>query len=121
HQFGAGGGRGDHLVSGIGQHQAQALAKQRGVVGDHDAHGITASTRVPPPRGERTVRCPSREATRSASPDSPCPVVNSAPPTPSSSIRTRAAPPDSATRATSTRACCAPECLAALVRASETT
>src|SRR5690606_485946 len=117
-ELGARRGGAHHVVPFFLEQEAQPLAQQRGVVGDQDAHGITASTRVPEPAGERTSRCPSSEATRPARPASPPPVRIAAPPRPSSSILTRTSSP---IRVTSTVADSAPECFAAFVSASETT
>ena len=61
-------GRGADLDAGLGEQPRQALAQQRGVVGDHDAHGRTASTSVPPARARRTASDPRSAVTRSASP-----------------------------------------------------
>jgi hypothetical protein len=49
------------------------------VLTDHDAHGITASTRVPPPARVPTVRAPSSAATRSAIPRIPPPSSRTRP------------------------------------------
>src|SRR5699024_7148721 len=113
-----GGGGAHHLVVGLLEHQAQPLPDQRRVVGDQDPHGITASTRVPLPAGDVTASRPSRAATRPPTPARPPPACLAAPPRPSSPILP---PSSSPIRASSTRMARAPECLAALVRDSETT
>jgi hypothetical protein len=41
----------DDLMSGILKQSCEPLAKQDGVLRDHDPHGISASIRVPAPRG----------------------------------------------------------------------
>ena len=68
------------LAAGVGQQAGDALAQQHAVLGDHDAHGISALTRVPPPRGLHTRSRPSSASTRSARPRSPEPPSVSAPP-----------------------------------------
>ena len=60
-------GRAD-LDAGLGEQPGQAFAQQRGVVGDHDTHGSSASTTVPcgwfsvtrrrPPSADDPVRQP---------------------------------------------------------------
>ena len=50
--------RGDDLVPRVGEQPRQTLAEQGGVLGDHDAHGSTASTRVPRP--EPATAAPAR-------------------------------------------------------------
>src|SRR3954469_22291984 len=72
--------------------RCDALADQRAVVRDHDAHGRSAVTTVPTPEGLRMRSVPSSAATRSASPWSPVPAVSSAPPIPSSAISITATP-----------------------------
>jgi len=47
--WGVGGG-GRDLVAGITQHQGQTFPQEGLVLGDHDTHGISAVTRVPPLR-----------------------------------------------------------------------
>ena len=77
----------EHLHAGFGEDAREPLAKQRGVVGEHYAHGIAARTCVPPPTGLSTEKSPSSAWTRSTRPRSPEPRDGSAPPTPSSSTR----------------------------------
>ena len=55
------------LEAAVCQDVGQALPQQDGVLGDHDPHGITASTRVPPPERLSTVSRPPSASTRSAS------------------------------------------------------
>ena len=57
------------------QQACQPVADERRVVGDHDAHGISATIRVPPPCGLSIVSSPSSAPTRSARPRSPDPAV----------------------------------------------
>src|SRR5690606_3129493 len=106
-----------HLVALVGEQPDQALPQQGRVLGEDHAHGSSAETSVGPPRGLSMCRTPSRAPTRPRSPASPLPD-GSAPPLPSSSTRTASRPPVSATR---TSTAVAPECLAALVTASDTT
>ena len=47
------GGLGDHVYSGIAEQGREPVADQQAVVGDHDAHGITAEIVVPIPSGLR--------------------------------------------------------------------
>ena len=63
----------DDLEAAVGEEVGKALTQQGGVLGDHDPHGITASTRVPPPAGCRRRAGPPSAATRSASPRRPEP------------------------------------------------
>ena len=73
----------DHVEAGVVEQPGEALAQQHAVLGDRYAHGISARTRVPPPRrcsrpaaGRRAPR-PGRPARAGPSPRSV-----SAPPTP---------------------------------------
>src|SRR5690348_14693307 len=134
-------GQARDLETGVGQHAFQALGEKHGVLGDDHAHwrsargarpwgrrggavraghghGITASSRVPPPGGLCTVSEPPTEATRSARPDSPLPDPACAPPTPSSLTSTSSRPGCSRTVTT---AALAWACLATLASASDTT
>ena len=61
----------DHLVAGVGEDALDARAQQRGVLGDHDAHGSTAVTIVGPVAGLETVNVPRAARTRSSSPRRP--------------------------------------------------
>src|SRR4051794_3139364 len=83
---------GDDVDALAAQERRDPLAHERAVVRDHDAHGRSAVTTVPVPRGLRIRSVPSSAATRSASPWSPVPAVSSAPPTPSSAISMTAMP-----------------------------
>ena len=62
---------GDDLVAGVLEQPPQALAQERLVLGDHDAHGSSATTAVPSPRGLETLTLPPSAATRSVMPASP--------------------------------------------------
>src|SRR5690606_22232073 len=79
------GGPPHHLVPALLEQQDEPLAHQRLVLADHDAHGTSATIRVPRPGGLSTRRRPSRASMRSASPPRPPPPTR-APPTPSSAI-----------------------------------
>ena len=90
-QVGRVGHPGDHLVAGVGQDPLDACPQQRGVLGDHDAHGSTAVTIVGPVAGLDTVNVPRAARTRSSRPRRPVAsssAVTSAPPTPSSNTET---------------------------------
>ena len=50
-ELGAVGGPSAHLESLVLEQARQPVADECGVVGDHDAHGISATIRVPPPGG----------------------------------------------------------------------
>ena len=50
----------DYLEAGVGQKAREPLAQQHAVLGDRYAHGISALTRVPPPRGVQTLSRPSK-------------------------------------------------------------
>ena len=78
-------------MPGIGEDALDAGPQQRGVLGDHDAHGSTAVTIVGPVAGLDTVNVPRAARTRSSSPRSPVAsssVAAVAPPTPSSNTET---------------------------------
>ena len=79
-----------HLHAGLHHQPGESLAEQRGVVGDHDAHGNTASTLVPCGSTSETRSEPPTAATRSASPWRPLPEASAAP-TPSSRTSTQSA------------------------------
>ena len=79
--------RRDDLEARVREHPREALAEQRGVVGDHDAHGISAVDARAAAGRAVDPRRPSSAATRSARPRSPQPA-GSAPPTPSSATST---------------------------------
>src|SRR5207245_4656153 len=86
------------------------LAQERGIVGDHDSHGISAVMRVPrPPSVLSTQSRPPRASTRSARPRRPAPS-GSAPPTPSSAIVTNSLPFSTVVVISALRA---PECFTA--------
>ena len=59
---------------------------------DQPPHGISATTRVPPPGAFSTRKLPRTAQTRSSSPRRPLPRLGSAPPTPLSATSTRSAP-----------------------------
>ena len=80
------------LDAGGLQHARDPFAQQQRVLADHDPHGITPRTRVPPPGGLSTTSVPSSAASRSAIPRSPEPAAGSAPPAPSSAISIASAP-----------------------------
>ena len=44
-------GLSDNLDTGIAEQGREPVADQQAIVGDHDAHGITAESSFPPPRG----------------------------------------------------------------------
>ena len=70
-QVGRIGHAGDHVVPGVGEDALDARPQQRGVLGDHDAHGSTAVTMVGPVAGLDTVKVPRAARTRSSSPRRP--------------------------------------------------
>ena len=41
----------DHVETGFGKQSGDSLSQERCVVGDHDAHGISTTSRVPCPTG----------------------------------------------------------------------
>ena len=108
-------------LDAMGREEAdQPVAQEDRVLGDHDPHGISARSTVGPPAGLVTVRVPSTAATRGRSARCrpvPAPVVGAAAPVVAhlddETVRVRGRP------APWPRV--APECLATLVRASETT
>src|SRR5262249_46839011 len=108
---------GDDLEAAVPEQSREAVAQKREILGDHDAHGITAWTNVGPPGGLVTAHAPSSAWTRRRSPARPDPA-RSAPPRPSSVTSTTRLAPSCATR---TIPCVAPACFAALVSASATT
>jgi hypothetical protein len=76
--------RRDDLVAVVGEQPGESFPQQHGVLGDHDAHGSTASTVVPRPRGLKTAKAPPAALTRSLSPARPDAARTCAPPRPSS-------------------------------------
>src|SRR5689334_5236183 len=97
----------------------QSFAEERGVFGDHDTeHGRSTWTVVVPLGGLDSVMVPSRAATRAVMPARPVPRAGSAPPVPSSWIRTRSRP---AAAEAFTVMTLAAACLTAFVSASAMT
>src|SRR5215211_4714471 len=86
--------RSDDVMAAILQQQGQALPEQGRVLGNHDAHGSTASTRVPPSTRLTTDSSPPMARTRSCNPANPDPLRTTAPPLPSSRTRTTMPPGD---------------------------
>src|SRR5699024_481832 len=112
----------DDLMSGVREQSGDALPEQDVVLGDHDAHGTSATIVVGPPAGLVTVSVPLAAATRPARPASPveAPLRSMcAPPAPSSTT-TICRRPGSVPR-TDTRALRACACLAMFVSDSATT
>src|SRR5713226_5205392 len=107
-----------HRHAGFPQEADQSAAEQSRVVGDGYPHGISACTNVPAAEGLAISSFPPSTETRSAMPVRPEPLPGAAPPRPSSRTSTHSRSSCCRTE-TSTRR--APECLAALVRASLTT
>src|SRR5713226_9720299 len=107
-----------HCDAGFPQEADQSAAEQSRVVGDGYPHGISACTNVPAAEGLAISSFPPSTETRSAMPVRPEPLPGAAPPRPSSRTSTHSRSSCCRTE-TSTRR--APECLAALVRASLTT
>jgi len=95
-------GLGDDVDRALAQQRDDALAQQRVVLDDHDAHGSSARIVVGPPAGLVTLSAPSIASTRWRRPVSPPPR--------------RSAP-----RPTTTRAGAPPAFLATFVSASATT
>src|SRR5262249_6192233 len=106
------------LEPGLREHLGEALAQQHGVLGDHDAHGISATTRVPAPGGLSTESLPPTPSTRPSSPRSPDPAPAAAPPTPSSLTSRTSSPPRGSARTTTDDACA---CLTTFAKASHAT
>jgi hypothetical protein len=65
--------RGQHLVSLVPEQLHQALAQEGRVLGHDHSHGSSARTTVGPPAGLRNEKVPSEAATRPASPVKPRP------------------------------------------------
>ena len=63
----------DDLVAGVLEQAREALAQEDRVLGDHDPHGISASSRVPAPGGLSIRSVPPWASTRSARPVNPVP------------------------------------------------
>src|SRR5919109_886491 len=74
---------GGDLEAHVAQEADEAVAQEREVLGDHDAHGSSALIVVGPPAGLWTVSEPSSASMRRLRPVSPLPAA-SAPPAPSS-------------------------------------
>ena len=111
-------GLADDLESGLGQDASHPFAEQHGVVGEDHAHGIAATSRVPPPAGLSTVSRPLSVASRSTSPCRPLPFLPSAPPRPLSITSIHSSP---SARRPRTVMLDASACLTAFVMASLTT
>src|SRR5262249_41542777 len=109
--------RADDVEVVVGEEPREPFAQEHAVLGDHYAHGISARTRVPPPRALHTRGCPSSASTRSASPRRPEPPSVWAPPRPSSTISTTSCSPEYATSTFTALACA---CFATLARLSDT-
>src|SRR3954451_13889399 len=75
----------------VAEEARQPVAEEREIFCDHDTHGITARTTVPPPTLLFTSSVPSSAPTRRSRPRSPFPDV-SAPPLPSSATWTTRLP-----------------------------
>src|SRR4029453_1605382 len=63
-----------HFEAAIREDAREPLPEEDGIVGDHDSHGISPTTRVPPPGGLSTVSLPPRASTRSSRPLRPDPL-----------------------------------------------
>src|SRR5580704_9647656 len=105
----------DDLNAVFGQEQRDTFADERGVVGDHDPHGSSATTIVPPAGSLRIAMVPSSASIRSRNPASPPLGESVAPPTPSSLTVTRSLSWLCSTR---TVARVAAACLTVFVKAS---
>ena len=79
--------RGDDLAAVVLEQAREAVAQQREVLGDHDAHGSSARRIVGPPAGLDRNSVPSSASTRLRRPVSPLPS-GFAPPRPSSRTST---------------------------------
>src|SRR5215207_3537333 len=102
----------------LAQERGEAVANDQVVVGDHDAHGSSALTVVPPPGGLETCSSPSSASSRSSRPRRPEPREASAPPMPLSATSIVMLVPLRATRSVTAVAC---EYFATLASASEAT
>src|SRR5207302_8568248 len=109
--------RGDDVETVVAKQAREAVAQEREVLRDHDAHGITARIVVGPPAGLVTASVPSSASTRRASPRRPLPSAF-APPAPSSTTSATSAPSSSRTSTVTCRACA---CLPAFASASTMT
>src|ERR1017187_7971641 len=78
----------DDLNALAGEQAHQTFTEEHRIVGNHDAHGNSAVMVVPHPAGLARKRRPWWASTRSTSPRMPVPASMSAPPMPSSDIRT---------------------------------
>ena len=107
------------LEPGLGQQPRHALANQHGVVGEHYAHGIAASTCVPWPRALSTLSDPPSAWTRSARPRKPGAMVGVGPSNPVVSHAHDHNKPVSRVRRDVADEACA--CLVMLANASATT
>src|SRR5262249_40228190 len=109
---------GDDVDAVVDENVRNALPQEQGVVSDHCAHGISATTRVPPAAGDSTRSVPPSASTRSAIPWSPEPKTACAPPTPSSATSSSSS---ARSRRTTIDAFTARACFAMLFSASHAT
>src|SRR5262245_58787721 len=111
-------GAADDLEPLVLEQLGEPLAQQHRVLGDHDPHGISPTTSVPPPGGLSIHSCPPRASTRSARPRSPVPPPSDAPPEPSSATSIVSVP---FSHVAATVTCVACACFATFASASQAT